>query len=182
MKHVVFALAVVLVASCSLKKKSVDTSVVKVDSTAVTATSKAKVERLVDTTTTTTGRVVVTEVEFAADSTAGAIESIVFGSSGIEVAGVTGRPIRSIKQQVFESIQERKGESHDGEESEESKQSTSVQREVSHVSKVLAPAPDPYRWRYIFYLALIGCGVVLYVKRTPVIGWLRRILSGLIKR
>ena len=182
MKNVAFALAVALVASCSLKKKSVDTSVVKIDSAAVTATSKAKVERLVDTTTTTTGRVLVTEVEFTTDSTAGAIESIVFGASGVEVAGITGRPIRSIKQQVFESIHERKGESQESEESEESKQSASVRSESSRVSKVLAPAPDPYRWRYIFYLALIGCGVVLYAKRTPVIGWLRRILSGLIKR
>lgn len=182
MKRTVIMLAVALVASCSLKKKSVDTSVVKVDSTAVTATSRDKVERLVDTTITTTGRVVVTEVEFATDSTAGAIESITFGASGIEVAGITGRPVCSIKQQVIESIHERKGESREGEESEESKQSASVRSEVSRVSKVLAPAPDPYRWRYIFYLALIGCGVVLYAKRTPVIGWLRKMLAGLIKR
>ena len=182
MKRAVIMLAVALVASCSLKKKSVDTSVVKVDSTAVTATSRAKVERLVDTTVTTTGRIVVTEVEFATDSAAGTIGSVVFGASGIEVAGITGRPVRSIKQQVIESVHERKGESREGEESEESKQSASVQREDSRVSKVIAPAPDPYRWRYIFYLALIGCGVVLYAKRTPVIGWLRRMLAGLIKR
>ena len=182
MKRIAIMLAVALVASCSLKKKSVDTFVVKVDSTAVTAISKARVERLVDTTTTMTGRVVVTELEFATDSTGGAIESVVLGASGIAVAGVTGRPIRSIKQQVFESVQERNGESQEREEGEESKQSASVHRESSRVSKVLAPAPDPYRWRYIFYLALIGCGVVLYAKRTPVIGWLRRILSGLIKR
>ena len=182
MKRAVIMLAVALVASCSLKKKSVDTSVVKVDSTAVTATSRAKVERLVDTTVTATGHVVVTEVEFATDSTVGAIESITFGASGIEVAGITGRPVRSIRQQVFESVHERKGESREGEESEESKQSASVQREDSRVSKVIAPAPDPYRWRCIFYLALIGCGVVLYAKRTPVIGWLRRMLAGIIKR
>lgn len=182
MKRIAIMLAVALVASCSIKKKSVETSVVKVDSTAVTVTSKAKVERLVDTTTTTTGRVVVTEVEFSTDSTAGTIERVVFGASGVEVAGITCRPIRSIKQQVIESVQERKGESQEREEGEESKQYASVQREVSRVSKVLAPAPDPYRWRYIFYLALIGCGVMLYAKRTPVIGWLRRMLAGLIKR
>lgn len=182
MKRIAIMLAVALVASCSLKKKSVDIAVVKVDSTAVTATSKAKVERFVDTTTTTTGRVVVTEVEFATDSTAGTIESIVFGASGIEVAGITGRPIRSIKQQVIESVQERKGESQESEEGEESKRSAYVRSESSRVSKILAPAPDPYRWRYIFYLSLIGCGVVLYAKRTPVIGWLRRMLAGLIKR
>lgn len=182
MKRIAIMLAVALVASCSLKKKSVDTFVVKVDSTAVTAISKARVERLVDTTTMMTGRVVVTELEFATDSTGGAIESVVLGASGIAVAGVTGRPIRSIRQHTFESIHERKGESHEGEESEESKQSASVRSESSRVSKVLSPAPDPYRWRYIFYLALIGCGVVLYAKRMPVIGWLRRILSGLIKR
>lgn len=182
MKRAVIMLAVAMVASCSLKKKSVDTSVVKVDSTAVTATSRAKVERLVDTTVTTTGRVVVTEVEFATDSAAGTIGGVVFGASGIEVAGITGRPVRSIKQQVFESIQERKGESQESREGEESKQSASVQREDSRVSKVIAPAPDPYRWRYIFYLSLVGCVVVLYAKRTPVIGRLRRILSGLIKR
>lgn len=182
MKRIVIMLAVALVASCSLKKKSVDTSVVKVDSVAVTATSKAKVERLVDTTTTTTGRIAVTEVEFATDSAAGTIERVVFGASGIEVAGITGRPISSIKQRVFESIQERKGESQESEEREESKQVASVRSESSHMSKVLEPAPDPYRWRYIFYLALIGCGIALYVKRTPIIGWLRRMLSGLIKR
>ena len=177
MKRVVIMLSVALVASCSLKKKSVDTSVVKVDSTAVAVSSKAKVERLIDTTITTTGRVVVTEVEFATDSAAGTIGSVVFGASGTEVAGITGRPVRSIRQQVFESVQERKGESQESEEGEESKQSASVRSESSHVSKVLAPAPDPYRWRYIFYLALIGCGVVLYAKRTPIIGWLRRMLS-----
>lgn len=182
MKRAVIMLAVALAASCSLKKKSVDTSVVKVDSTAVAVSSKAKVERLIDTTITTTGRVVVTEVEFATDSNAGTIESVVFGASGIEVAGITGRPVRTIRQQVFESIHERKGESQESEEREEGKQSASVRSESSHVSKVLAPAPDPYRWRYIFYLALIGCGVVLYAKRTPIIGWLRRMLSGLIKR
>lgn len=182
MKRAVIMLAVAMVVSCSLKKKSVDTSVVKVDSAAVTATSKAKVERLVDTTITTTGRVVVTEVEFATDSTAGTIGSIVFGASGIEVAGITGRPVSSIRQQVFESIHERKGESQESEEGEESKQSASVRSESSRVSKVLAPAPDPYRWRYIFYLALVGIAVVVYAKRVPVIGWLRRMLSGLIKR
>lgn len=182
MKRVAIILSVALASSCSLKKKSVDTSVVKVDSAAVTETSRAKVERYTDTTVTTAGRMVVTEVEFTADSTGGAIGSIVLGANGIEVAGVTGHPVRSIRQQVFESVQERRGESQEHEEGEESKQSAYVQREVSRVSKVLAPAPDPYRWRYIFYLALIGCGVVLYAKRTPVIGWLRRILAGLIKR
>ena len=182
MKRIAIMLAVALVASCSLKKKSVDTSVVKVDSTAVTVISKARVERLVDTTTTMTERVVITELEFATDSTGGTIESIVLGASGIAVAGVTGRPIRSIRQHTFESIHERKGESQESEEGEESKQSASVHRESSRVSKMLAPAPDPYRWRYIFYLALIGCGVVLYTKHVPVIGWLRRMLAGLIKR
>ena len=182
MKRAVIMLAVALVASCSLKKKSVEASVVKVDSAAVTATSKAKVERLVDTTITTTGRVVVTEVEFTSDSTAGTIGSVVFGANGVEVAGIMGRPVSSIRQQVFESIHERKGESQEREEGEESKQSASVQREESRVSKVLAPAPDPYRWRYIFYLSLVGIAVVVYAKRVPVIGWLRRMLSGLIKR
>ena len=144
MKRVAIMLAVALVASCSLKKKSVDTSVIKVDSTAVTATRKARVERLVDTTTTMTGRVVVTELEFATDSTGGAIESVVLGASGIAVAGVTGRPIRSIRQHTFESIHERKGESHEGEESEESKQSASVRSESSRVQGAFtSPRPIP---------------------------------------
>ena len=182
MKRAVMMLAVVLLASCSLKKKSVEASVVKVDSTAVAVSSKARVERLVDTTITTTGRVVVTEVEFTTDSTAGTIGSVVFGMSSIEVAGITGRPFRSIKQQVIESVQERRGESKESEEGEEGKQVASVQREVSRLSKEVAPAPDPYRWRYIFYLSLIGIALVVYTKRVPVIGWLRRMLSGLIKR
>ncbi|MCH5216151.1 MAG: hypothetical protein J1F10_04355, partial [Muribaculaceae bacterium] len=41
------------------------------------------------------------------------------------------------------------------------------------------PAPDPKRWRYIFYILAIGGVILLYLKRTPILDWLRRILSGL---
>ena len=47
MKRAVIILAVALAASCSLKKKSVEASVAKVDSVAVNATAQAKVERFI---------------------------------------------------------------------------------------------------------------------------------------
>lgn len=182
MKRAVIILAVALVSvSCSLKKKSVEASVAKVDSVAVNATAQAKVERYTDTTVTTAGRVVVTEIDFSVDGTAGTIESVVFGVNGVEVSGITGRPIRSIKQHAFESAQERKGESQEREEREESKQVASVQREVSKLSKEVAPAPDPYRWRYIFYFSLVALSGALYIKRAPIVDWLRKMLRGLVK-
>lgn len=182
MKRAVIILAVALVSvSCSLKKKSVEASVAKVDSVAVNATAQAKVERYTDTTVTTAGRVVVTEIEFSVDSTTGTIESVVFGVNGVEVSGITGRPIRSIKQHAFESVQERKGESQESQEREESKQAASVQREVSKLSKEAAPTPDPYRWRYIFYFSLVALSGALYFKRAPIVDWLRKMLRGLVK-
>lgn len=181
MKRAVIILAVALVASCSLKKKSVESSVVKIDSVAANATAQAKVERYTDTTLMTAGRVVVTEIDFSVDSTAGTIESVVFGVNGVEVSGITGRPIRSIKQHAFESVQERKGESRESQEREESKQVASVQREVSKLSKEVAPAPDPYRWRYIFYSSLVILSGALYIKRAPIVDWLRKMLRGLVK-
>lgn len=181
MKRAVIILAVALAASCSLKKKSIEASVAKVDSVAVNASAQAKVERYTDTTVTTAGRVVVTEIDFAVDGTAGTIESVVFGVNGVEVSGITGRPIRSIKQHAFESVQERKGESRESQEREESKQVASVQREVSKLSKEAAPAPDPYRWRYIFYFSLVALSGALYFKRAPIVDWLRKMLRGIIK-
>lgn len=181
MKRIVIMLAVALVASCSLKKKSVESSVIKVDSAAVNATSQAKVERYTDTTVTTAGRVVVTEIDFSVDSTTGTIESVHFDVNGVAVSGITGRPIRSIRQHAFESVQERKGESRESQESEENKQVASVQREVSKLSKEAAPAPDPYRWRYIFYFSLVALSGALYIKRAPIVDWLRKMLRGLVK-
>jgi hypothetical protein len=41
------------------------------------------------------------------------------------------------------------------------------------------PAPDPYRWRYIFYILVLLAAVLLYFKRIPVLNWIKKILSNI---
>ena len=39
------------------------------------------------------------------------------------------------------------------------------------------PVPDPKRWRYIFYLALLAVGVFLYFKRKEILKNVKRFFS-----
>lgn len=87
--------------------------------------------------------------------------------------------IKSIRQTVLESDNETKGESKESEKQEESKCNANVSVAEENNHRVEQPAPDPKRWRYYFYLAAVGVVVLLYLKRVPIINWIKIILSGL---
>ena len=108
MKRLFFFIVVALMlASCASTRKIQETTAsVSVDSTSVKETARHESEKVVDTTRTEHGKVVITEI-------------------------------------IFDT------------------------------------APDPKRWRYYFYLAAVGVVVLLYLKRVPIINWIKRILSGL---
>lgn len=89
--------------------------------------------------------------------------------------------VKSIKQTVIETDVEQKGENKESSESKESENAATVLKNETNTEKQQEPSPDPYRWRYIFYIALISVAVLLYLKRVPIINWIKKILSGILK-
>lgn len=182
MKNVLFLLPALLLSACASTKKSFEASMIKVDSLGYQATSISKVERFADTTKTTTGRLVVTEIEFSQSDTGNALVDLSIKDGRLNIGSIKGKPIKSIKQTAIEHEDERKGESKEKHDSKEQKQSASLQKENVKQTKQVAPAPNPYKWRYVFYLSLVLLTGVLYFKRMPIINWTKKMLCGLIKR
>lgn len=182
MKKYLFIVILVLLSACASTKKSLEASTTKVDSLGYKVAKEVKVERFTDKTKTASGRLVVTEIEFfTPDSSGGSVESLSINAGDVDVSSIRGKPIRSIRQQTFESITEKKGEDKESRENKEQQQAVSVQKENIKQTKQADPAPDPYRWRYIFYLSLVILTGVLYFRRKPIINWIKKMLCGLIK-
>lgn len=201
MKRVFFFIVVALMlASCASTRKIQETTTsVSVDSVSVKETAKHESEKVVDTTRTEHGKVVITEIIFdttpaPSPATDNPDASASPDTSASDKPATTNTPaatvnipgfgqvsgnIKSIRQTVLESDNETKGESKESEKQEESKCNANVSVAEENIQRVEQPAPDPKRWRYYFYLAAVGVVVLLYLKRVPIINWIKRILSGL---
>lgn len=200
MKRVFFFIVVALMlASCASTRKIQETTTsVSVDSVSVKETAKHESEKVVDTTRTEHGKVVITEIIFdttpapspatdpdtrASPDTSASDKSATTQTPAATVNipgfGQVSGNIKSIRQTVLESDNETKGESKESEKQEESKCNANVSVAEENNHRVEQPAPDPKRWRYYFYLAAVGVVVLLYLKRVPIINWIKRILSGL---
>lgn len=163
MKNVLLLLLVLLLFACTSTKKSLEVSTIRGASLEHQVARDVKFERLTDTTSTTTGRLIVTEIEFfTPDNSWGSIESLSINAGDVDVSNIRGKPIRSIRQQTFESITEKKGEDKESREDKEQQQAVSVQEENIKQTKQVSSAPDPYRWRYVFYLSLVALTGILY--------------------
>ena len=200
MKRVFFFIVVALMlASCASTRKIQETTAsVSVDSTSVKETANHESEKVVDTTRTEHGKVVITEIIFdttpapspatdpdaraSPDTSASdkpATTQTPAATVNIPGFGQVSGNIKSIRQTVLESDNETKGKSKESERQEESIRNANVSVAEENNQRVEQPAPDPKRWRYYFYLAAIGILVLLYLKRVPIINWIKRILSGL---
>lgn len=201
MKRVFFFFFVALMlASCASTRKIQETTTsVSVDSTSVRETATHESEKVIDTTRTEHGKVVITEIIFdttpapspatdkpdaraspdtsASDKPAPAHTPA--ATVNIPGFGQVSGNIKSIRQTVLESDKETKGESKESEKQEESKCNANVSVAEENNHRVEQPAPDPKRWRYIFYIVAVGAIALLYLKRVPILNWIKRILSGL---
>lgn len=182
MKNVIFLMLAALLAACSSTKRVVDVSASKVDSVSIATTTAVQVERLIDTTTNERGRVVITEIEFSGPDTSDVIANLSIRDGTLNIGAIRGRPIRSIKQTAIEHEDERKGKSKEKHDGKEQNQSASLQKENVKQTKQVVPAPNPYKWRYIFYLSLVLLTGILYFKRIPIINWIKKMLCGLVKQ
>ena len=171
--------------SCASTRKSVqtscttDTSIDKVDSQTM------KTEKAIDTTKTEDGKITITEIEFFPTINNGnksdTIKSAInVGDLNIaNVGSIKNAAIKSIKQTTIEKKSEQKGKSNESSESEKI-QSTVAATKSNQTSQIqTSPAPDPYRWRYIFYILVLVGIAMLYLKRVPFLNWIKKIIAGI---
>lgn len=204
MKRTIFfiLLALILASCASTRKIQETTAAVVVESETINEASKTETERVIDTTRTEHGKVVITEIIFdttpvvspaedkpdARASPAPASDKKVDNdtrpttpTASVTIPGfgqVSGK-IKSIRQTVIESDNETKGESKESEKQEETKCNANVSVAEETHNRIEAPAPDPRRWQYIFYIVAIASVVLLYLKRVPILNWIKRIMAGL---
>lgn len=201
-KIITFIALLVMLASCGATKKAIKTTETQLDSLTVAKVVSEQTEKVVDTTRTEHGKVTITEIEFfppteieqpqpepdkPKDSDNKVADELkktqptTTASVDLANVGKVQGAVKSIKQTVIESDVEEKGKSEESSESEESESAATVTKTTESTDKNQEPTPDPYRWRYIFFIALLGVALLLYLKRTPIVNWIRKILSGILK-
>ena len=207
-KIITFIALLVLLASCGATKKAIKTTETQLDSLTVAKAVSKQTEKVVDTTRTEHGKVTITEIEFfppteieqpqpepdkpkKKDKPKDSDNKVsdepkktqppTTASVDLANVGKVQGAVKSIKQTVIESDIEEKGESKESNESNETESAATVTKATESTDKQQEPTPDPYRWRYIFFIALLGVAVLLYLKRTPIVNWIRKILSGILK-
>lgn len=201
-KIITFIALLVMLASCGATKKAIKTTETQLDSLTVAKVVSEQTEKVVDTTRTEHGKVTITEIEFfppteieqpqpepdkpkdsdnkVADEPKKTQPTTTASVDLANVGKVQGA-VKSIKQTVIESDVEEKGKSEESSESNETESAATVTKTTESTDKNQEPSPDPYRWRYIFFIALLGVALLLYLKRTPIVNWIRKILSGILK-
>lgn len=195
-----FLILAVALASCATSRKVHEaTTTTTIESSSVQESEKHETVTVIDTTRTEHGKVIITEIVFdttpapvddnGARASPGSVQEdapVVKNPSGNNAAvldlaniGTISGNVKSIRQTILEADIEQKGVVNENAVQENSKSNANATFAEESTDKSSAPAPDPYRWRYIFYLAIVALVALLYLKRAPIINWIKRILSGL---
>lgn len=188
MKKIAFIIGCIFVIiGCSTTKKTMQTHESLGVSTEKTESKASHVERFVDTTKTDKKKITITEIEFYPptpnidkpdEEPPKQNESNAKGVSLSNIGNIDNAAIKSIKQTTIEADTEEKGESRESESNESAKNEAIISNSEKNTNSEVAPAPDPYRWRYIFYILIVALIVLLYLKRVPVLNWIKTILSN----
>lgn len=200
--RIIFIALLAFLASCGATKKAIKTTETHIDSLTFDKVVSEQTKRMVDTTRTEHGKVTITEIEFFppteieqpqqeqnkpkySDSNIAnelnKTQPTATASIDLSNVGKVQGAVKSIKQTVIESDVEEKGKSDESSESNENESSATVTKTTESTDKNQEPTPDPYRWRYIFFIALFGVALLLYLKRTKIVNWIRKILSAILK-
>lgn len=184
--------AIALLVSCGTTRKVQESRQISyVDSMAVQEVEKTDLAKYIDTTRSEHGKITITEIEFehpvppldtstrkSDDAPASTPTPTAMTKATLENVGeFTG--VKSIRQTLIESNVEEKGESRETEKQEQSKSEANAAREESDIQIDQEPTPDPHRWRYIFYISLLFVALLLYLKRVPILNWIKKILAGI---
>lgn len=176
-------------ASCVATKKTSQMSSIVTDSLNVNKVTSEQTHKVVDTTRTEQGKITITEIDFFPPTD---VQILVDSSRAfndlhdspanisLDNFGNVAGAVKTIKQTVIESNIEEKGQSEDSSNQNESENITNVAQvdEQTNTHKETTPINC---WCYIFYIILIFVAVLLYLKKIPIISWLKKILQVVLK-
>lgn len=176
MIRLLFVAVMFFLASCGASRHlQKDERVLHTDSVVEQSSKKDYTGRYIDTTRIDSSRIVITEIVFFPP------DSVTEDLPNVELPNI-GRlsGVKSITQTVLESKSEKKGESKETNVSEKKDSSTAISRRESEkqiVKESVAQKSD--KWKYIFYIILLCSCILLYIKRVPLLNWLKKILSAI---
>lgn len=183
MKKTIFALiASIVLASCGTSRKAaMDKTEHVIDSTGTAITRQESSDKVIDTTRTQTGEIVITEIEFYPPDMEDADSSKRPSVADVELPG-TGRvkgSIKRITQTQVKQKDERLGQSSESSVSDESKTNAAVKRRDTDEHKESTPVADPYRWRYIAFIVavIVAAVLLLYLKRQPFVRTIKNLFA-----
>ncbi len=182
MKKIVAFLFCLIMLSCASTRKSVQTSSTNESFIQSNESQSTKVDKVIDTTKTEKGKITITEIEFYPPNSDTVNHAPATNVGGVEIpniGNIKDAAIKSIKQTTIESNVEQKGKSNESNETNGNQEQIMLAGNKQTSQESTVPAPDPYRWRYIFYILVLLGIAMLYLKRVPFLNWIKKILSGI---
>lgn len=185
MKKVLFLLIVAFViASCGTSRKvTKDVVEYALDSTENHVTKTETTDKVIDTTRTQTGEIIITEIEFfnngdvKTDSSGGNPDA----DTELDLPGIgkVKGSVKSVKQTQIKKTDERKGESKETKKKDEKQDNANLVRTGKEEHKDSTPVPDQYRWRYIAFIVavILAAIVLLYMKRQPFVRTIKNFIT-----
>ncbi len=183
-KLILIALCLTLF-SCANTRKSVQTNSMNETLVQSNESQSTQVDKLIDTTKTETGKVTITEIEFyeATDNVNDSMnDSIIANDISIDVlnqVNISGASIKSIKRTIIESTSEKKGQINETG-IEQSKAQMTIANEEQSLEKIDEQPYNSYQ-RYIFFTLIIFAIVIIYVKRVPILKWIKKIFNNIFR-
>ena len=85
--------------------------------------------------------------------------------------------VKSVTTWTTKAKTKDKGKIEDKENNESQVVEKVKEESLIKTTETIKPAPDPKRFMWIFLILALGTGIVIYLKRTAVWGWLKSVLS-----
>lgn len=188
-KYLLFLLLVFTFLGCSSTKKMSEHSMSLQNQSSKNEKSDSNFFTRIDTTKTSEYEFTYTKIEFYNPAGNGkefkSKEEAAPNEEGLNVDEVDPVPsvskkppngaIKSIEQLSVKKKDEAKGQTEASASiKSENEQSDTTNEDVAGKVEE-TPVPDPKRWKYIFYLALLGVSVFIYIKRTPIFKGIKKL-------
>lgn len=192
-RTIFFFILALLMASCATHRKNQETTTHIETLSTVKEESKNETEKVVDTTKTERGKIVITEIFFdttptdsGEDARASPDNNRVEAKKPNHPARVTltgvgevNGNIKAIRQTIIEAEREAKAQISESGKQMDSKSNANAMDAVTTSKTEVQPMPVKSLWRFFPYVLGFAAVVLLYLKRMPIVNWIKIILSGL---
>jgi hypothetical protein len=172
--------------SCSVLKKSSQTSESEYKVSDVNESNSSKYESIIDTTVTDKGEITIIKIEFfpPSENTENFDRSQPGNAAGVNLTNIgnfDNAAIKSIEQTTMKRETEQKRESKESSSTDAVKQEAVVSNSEKTAKGEQEPVISPIKWKRGLYIALVGLLILLLLKRVPILNWLKKILSSIRK-